>query len=83
MTCVDALHVAVHNKTTWREWSATCGLRSGDSIDGLRGHYGLRKRPCSPTPLDIPEQKLSSYDERLGTPQPAGTGNSCRPFSSS
>lgn len=78
---VDALHVAAQqNDLAGVERYLRRGLRSGEvSIDGLRGHYGLRPpRGLAALPqLDIPEQKLSSYDELLGaTPQPAGTGNS-------
>jgi hypothetical protein len=78
---VDALHVAAkQDDLAGVERYLRRGLRSGEvSLDGLRSHYGLRPpRGLAALPqLDIPEQKLCSYDEFLGrTPQPAGTGNS-------
>lgn len=78
---VDALHVAAKQEDlAGVERYLRRGLRSGEvSLDGLRSHYGLRPpRGLAALPqLDIPEQKLCSYDEFLGrTPQPAGTGNS-------
>lgn len=77
---VDALHVAAkQDDLAGVERYLRRQLRSGElSLSILRDHYGLRPpRDLSALPqLEIPEHKLSSYDELLGrTPQPAGTGN--------
>jgi hypothetical protein len=76
---VDALHVAARtDDLAGVERYLRRQLRNGElSLSGLRDHYGLRPpRGLLAMPqLDIPEHRLSSYDELLGgTSQPAGTG---------
>ncbi len=77
---VDALHVAARdNDLAGVERYLRRQLRRGDlSISALRDHYGLRPpRGLMAMPqIDIPEQRLSSYDELLGgAPSPAGAGD--------
>ena len=81
---VDALHVAARaDDLAGVERYLRRQLRSGQvSLTALRDHYGLRPpRGLLALPqLDIPEHKLSSYDELLGgAPQPAGAGE-CPPL---
>jgi hypothetical protein len=78
---VEALHVAARTDDLARvERYLRRALRRGElSLDALRSHYGLRPpRGLAVLPqIDIPEHRLSSYDELLGgAPQQASAGNS-------
>jgi hypothetical protein len=77
---VDALHVAARdNDLAGVERYLRRQLRRGElNLSGLRDHYGLRPpRGLMAMPqIDIPEHRLSSYDELLGgAPSPAGAGD--------
>jgi hypothetical protein len=76
---VDALHVAARTDDLGGvERYLRRQLRRGElCLSSLRDHYGLRPpRGLAAMPqIDIPEHRLSSYDELLGgAPQPAGIG---------
>jgi hypothetical protein len=77
---VDALHVAARdNDLAGVERYLRRQLRRGElNLSALRDHYGLRPpRGLMAMPqIDIPEHRLSSYDELLGgAPSPAGAGD--------